>query len=66
MRSVQITTPAATPLLDIGTVGRQRHVFVKDDSVLPSGTFKDRLSAAVLAVPPRDVVDPLSMQPSDA
>lgn len=38
-----------TPLLSLGPVGLHKNVFLKDESVHPTGTFKDRLAALAIA-----------------
>lgn len=46
----------ATPLVPLGRVGRHAQVFLKDESVHPTGTFKDRLSSAAIASSNRSVL----------
>lgn len=45
-----------TPLLPLGTVNGVANVFVKDESAMPTGTFKDRLASAALERFPGHVV----------
>ena len=48
-RNMADTSSLATPLISLGRVGRHSRVFLKDESVHPTGTFKDRLSSAAIA-----------------
>ncbi len=50
------TSSNPTPLLALGRVGRHAQVFLKDESVHPTGTFKDRLSSAAVGRSDGDVL----------
>jgi threonine dehydratase len=45
-----------TPLRAVPEIGRHGPVFIKDESVLPGGTFKDRLSSGAIAEHPKGAV----------
>jgi threonine dehydratase len=51
-----IETSEPTPLLSLGSVGAHQKVFLKDESVHPTGTFKDRLAACAVQLGGRDIL----------
>jgi threonine dehydratase len=51
-----IETSEPTPLLSLGSVGAHQRVFLKDESVQPTGTFKDRLAARAVEQGGRNIL----------